>query len=419
MNSNKKELVIITNICYPICSAVGNLSLKCAEYLSEKYNIRIISLQDGNYSINGEEINDFKIYTVSQKIYKNYFVFRDKLNNNNNKIKRIYYFIMFITSKIIMYVERKFLFMDNRWWFEKEVNKVLNNLWIEKKFDAILSVSSPIGSHISAMKFKKKHPEIFWVSYWGDLFSGKNFKQNILIPHVKYIELENKIINNSDYVMATSEIYDEFLKRNNCNKLERINYVLKEDILNICEKNKVTKNERPLIICMGSFQSKVRNPEYMLKIFNKLSIKYDLELYTSGCEEIILKYINKNVKNIKFMGRVKYEDLKKRLKDANFLINIGNSLSSSVPSKIFELISYCKPIIDFYYLNNRLEILDNYPIIIRIEMNNNDDALITDLEEFIVNNQNENISTSKIREIFGDYSENIIKEKINNIFERK
>jgi len=418
MSKNKKELVIITNTCYPINSAVGSLSLKCADYLEKEYNIRIITVQDRNYAMNGQKIGNYKFYTVTQNNYKKYSIFKEKINNSRG-INKFYNFIMFQITKTIMYIERKIFFMDNRWWYEKKVNKILNKLWSELKFDAILSVSSPIGSHISAMKFKEKHPEVFWVSYWGDLFSGKNFKQNILIPRSKYVELENKIISKSDFVMTTSEIFVEFEKRTNETKIQKINYTLKNDILENNNNNQVLENEKPLIICMGSFQNKIRNPEYMLKIFSKLNIEYNLELYTNGCEKIISKYANKNNKNIKYIGRVEYEKLKQRLNDSDFVINIGNSLSSSVPSKVLELISYCKPMIDFYYKNNKLEILNKYPIVNRIQIDDQIENVVTELENFIIKNKNNKISTEEIKKIFVDYSEDTIKDKINNIFKRK
>ena len=418
MSKNKKELVIITNSCYPINSAVGSLSLKCADYLEKEYNIRIITVQDRNYAMNGQKIGNYKFYTVTQNNYKKYSIFKEKINNSRG-INKFYNFIMFQITKTVMYIERKIFFMDNRWWYEKKVNKILNKLWSELKFDAILSVSSPIGSHISAMKFKEKHPEVFWVSYWVDLFSGKNFKQNILIPHSKYVELENKIISKSDFVMTTSEIFVEFEKRTDETKIQKINYTLKNDILGNNKNNQVFENEKPLIICMGSFQNKIRNPEYMLKIFSKLNIEYNLELYTNGCEKIISKYANKNNKNIKYIGLVEYEKLKQRLNDSDFVINIGNSLSSSVPSKVLELISYCKPMIDFYYKNNKLEILNKYPIVNRIQIDDQIENVVTELENFIIKNKSNKISTEEIKKIFVDYSEDTIKDKINNIFKRK
>ena len=48
------------------------------------------------------------------------------------------------------------------------------------------------------------------------------------------------------------------------------------------------------------------------------------------------------------MGRVSHTVAIQYMSEADFLLNIGNSISSMVPSKIFEYISTGKPIISIY-----------------------------------------------------------------------
>lgn len=408
----KKELIILTNTCFPICSATGAISLKYAKYLKKNYNIRVISVQEGDYKLTGKLIDGNKHYTITQFFYKYFAVFEQKSKKSSGILKIIYKFLS-ITCKLVRFFERKCVYIDNRWWYVKKSGKLLDKLWEEKKFDSILSISSPIGSHVAALKFKEKHPEVFWVSYWGDLFSGKNFKQNIFIPLKCNVNLEDRILSESDYVITTDEIYEKFITRINKNKIQNMHYTLNDDVL---EKDiKRNQNDTINLICMGSFNSKVRNPEYMLSIFSKLKINFNLNLYTNGCDKIIQKYENSS---IKLCGKIPYVTLQEHMMSCDYLINVGNSISTSVPSKLLELISYRKPIIDFYYPNNRNQLLDNYPLSYRIKIDTIDEKIIEQLEEYLKENKNNYVELNYIKNNFYEYLECNVESIIIEIFKK-
>lgn len=76
-----------------------------------------------------------------------------------------------------------------------------------EKFDFIISHSNEIISHDVAEKIKKRHPELPWIAYFGDLFA-----RNPYVPHIRGYPLvaedtaiERSTLRNADLVILNNE----------------------------------------------------------------------------------------------------------------------------------------------------------------------------------------------------------------------
>jgi glycosyltransferase involved in cell wall biosynthesis len=99
----------------------------------------------------------------------------------------------------------------------------------------------------------------------------------------------------------------------------------------------------------GMLNREYRNPDFMLKIFRELSKRLpDITLHIYGrgnCHDILEQYMDSV--RIFNHGMVKYDDVLEAFAGSDFVLNISNRTDSMMPSKVFELFSTGKPIINF------------------------------------------------------------------------
>lgn len=413
----KKELVIITNCTYPVPTATGVISLRFSDFLKEKYNIRIITLQEGNHVYNGEYISGNRVYSITNWRWKKAYIYKEKTTKSYGIKKKIYSFASCFL-RVVGKVDSTFFHLDNRGFYEKKALNILKRLGEEEKIDVIISVSSPIEAHFAAKTYKEIHPEVVWLSYWGDLFSGSNYKLNIFYSHKRMCEMERQLLEKSDLVLTTPEIFRTYAGYNVQTKIKILPYTLKESILYEDNSTNLHENEKAKFVYMGSLNFKMRNPEFLLKLFIHPGIRGELHLFSDGCSDIVQKYTEMSNGRIIAHGKIGSEELYEELKKAHVLVNIGNSVSTSVPSKVLELMSYRKPILDIYYPGQESSVLSKYPICLRICMNECTEQAVDKINIFISEIENNNVvSLETMRNTFSEYFEEKERAILLNILE--
>ena len=109
----------------------------------------------------------------------------------------------------------------------------------------------------------------------------------------------------------------------------------------------------------GSFYNGVRNPSYLISFFKGLNYK----LYIVGNLSRFYKKQIEKIDNIVYLGHFPLDETLSIINESHFLINVGNSVSNQTPSKMFEYISFRRPIINFCKIENCSSklLLENYP----------------------------------------------------------
>lgn len=402
----KKELVIIAGSCYPINSATGGLALKCAEYLDDYYNIRLIAIQEGNNYAYGKRYRNVKIYTLTHWRLKWAQISEEKIHNSEGIRKIIYKFSNKI-ARSIGRVQSAFFTLDNMSWFTKRAYDCLIELNEKEHIDAILSFNMPIEAHLAVEKYKEIFPEVRWVSYWGDLFANKPMKLNLFISIEKMRKIQKRLLTKSDEVLCTQEIYDELSKctETDATPINAVPYVMKQAVL---EEDCTKHNKSDGIVnfvYMGAFYRDIRNPEKMLRIFSETPRTYRLHMYSSGnCDDIVDRFIRSNPDKFIKHEQVSSGELQKILSNADVLVNIENSISNANPSKVIELISYRKPIIDFNYTDTAAPLLARYPLATNINVNHIGNAVI-EIEKLVEKSKNITIEKDEIIQLYFDNTE--------------
>jgi glycosyltransferase involved in cell wall biosynthesis len=284
------------------------------------------------------------------------------------------------------------------------------NLYRTDKFDCIISVYSQIDTVIAGYLLKRKFPNIKFVPYFLDSLSGgygpKAFDRNWTIKRgLKWEQILLKIADKIIVMKSSENHHNKYSKsRSYFSRMEFLDIPLliennsKEISTNIIEKEKIN------IVFVGSIPCHIRNPKYFLEIFRRITTENcKLTIIgTNTCPDVLKKaQIESTNNSIEVLNPVSHDEAISVLKNADLLLNIGNNLSSMVPSKIFEYMSIGKPIISTYPIEDEpsLEYLKKYPLSLLVKedwerLNEN----VTRVENFIESYLGKQVNIADLKE---------------------
>ena len=276
------------------------------------------------------------------------------------------------------------------------VENYFNNLSAidrKKNIDTVIAMFFPSEAVEALKKYKKTNPNISAVIYEldsvGDGVSGNTFIRKALV--YSYKKWLRGIYASADKVIVMDSHREYWQKVFG----KRYGYKLRvADLPLLIEREGSIVNEKisdkPSFIFAGEINSRYRSPDYLISVLKELEKRIDFEFsfYSKGdCEDKISELAS-GTDCIESKGYVSQERLDKEILKSDFLVNIGNSISNSVPSKLINYISYGKPIIHIALQKNDIckKYLEKYPLELVIDVtkpiNNSCDEIIEFVGEF-------------------------------------
>ncbi|MFA7636513.1 MAG: hypothetical protein WCX81_01975 [Monoglobales bacterium] len=399
----KKHLAVLCGIYYPNPSPTGLCAKRFVDLLSDAYDIDVICISDNTESENITVQDGIRIHTLAGRrmsAEKGSTGFRKKALHTLGAI------------------QIKTRYLGNLSWFRACAYKKLSDLHKHHPIDAVLSICSPLAAHFAAMDFKDVHQDVRWCAYTVDPYSAVNRIRPFLYPLKKMIKTERKTLLKSDSLLLSEEVYktrgELYSGHGNCKPLP---YMLPEFSVNESQE-KFFRTDDINCVYAGSFYKDIRNPEKMLQTFFLLSDKkIKLHLFSRGCEDVVGKYAEKS-KNIIIHPTVPYDKIKAIYNDADVMVGVGNTISDFLPSKVFECISVCKPIVFFNSTGSTNEILDKYPCQWQSTTSNNIKSDSDSLGKFITAYGKSNVSPLDVKKIYEKYSASNISDILHTALEK-
>jgi len=286
---------------------------------------------------------------------------------------------------------------------------------INKHYDLMFSFSMPFAFNVVAKELLKRNLADKWYPIFLDAFvynkclkkSKIKYRQKLAIKTlskstkifmVKGILEENLNNNfNPEYHNKIQEIYIPMLTKNS------LPTVKKEDSSNIN------------LVYAGAFYADIRRPHEMLDILSLLPKKINIKVFGYGCENIVKEKAKQfNQSKLFIGGTITHQQCLEEIAKSDILINLGNSITNQMPSKIFEYISFGKPIINFYFCKEDmcLQVLKNYPLCININLTNYTQKDIENLKDFITKNCHTQLTFDQATKNLQDYKVDVIAKKI-------
>lgn len=406
IDTKKKRLIVLVGLFYPSPSPTGKVTKQYLEVLKTKYDITVVFVQSGLEKFETKRVENYLLISLlNWRLYLEAY-FLSKSKNYNYPPLRKFFNLLVLFTRAFGRIQTLLFLPDNNRWFHKDALRKIEELNDEKPIDCLLTVNSPFTTHSAGRAFKQRHEKVKWITFTFDpLIYTSKVKRSFIFPKIKErwdLRQEMRVYKEANYNYVTEDIY------NNCNHLFNSSLQKTFSLPFMIERRdgeeiNYFNNNKINLIFAGRFYNDIRNPEYLLKSFISIDNRNMLlHLFiTSDCEDLINRYVKMANGKIIIHAPVSVDRIQKILKEADVLINVGNSIAAFKPSKIFEYISTGKPIVNFYQNNISDETLSMYPFSLQIDVNNTEiEESAMKLEMFSKENYKKALSWESIASIY-------------------
>lgn len=316
------------------------------------------------------------------------------------------------------------------------VTEYIDNLQLEN-VSACISVSFPFLPTVKVLGvLKRKHfKNTRRIIYELDPLAFNGAAEKSLVKFLLRLLYESIEFSKADSIWLTRELYEDYKKgiykvfgRKMMNigipLLSNRNYELYYS--GNSEKRRFIK-----LVYAGTFYDNIRKPDYLVEIIKNITEVIDIQLHIYGnvvgqkSYQLLQDAKEELGDKLIIHGTVERNKIPEVLSDADFLINVGNSISNQAPSKIFEYIETGKPIINFSSIKNDSSqyYLERYPFSLSILESWDEKDIIDNsknLIEFCNSNLNKLHDKKEIIEMYKECTTGYIAEKaINSIYSIK
>lgn len=282
----------------------------------------------------------------------------------------------------------------------------------QKKYDAVVPCYTQIDPLIAGYLLKKHFPSVKYVPCFLDCLSGGPTPRLLTTEKKikKGLMWEKKLLSNADGIIAMQSSQEHYLRNaadeEFVSKMQFLDIpmlVRPEGIVQKADRtcNKAGGKRRLKLLYVGSLPLSIRNPFYGLELLSHIP---DIEVWMVGSippSEEYVRFCN-NLKCVNLVGAVAHKNVASYMEDADVFLNFGNNIAEMVPSKIFEYMSYGKPILSFSPNSKdaSLGYLKRYPTACTIREWEDREQNIAQIKNFLTGMSGENLDFNKICEEF-------------------
>lgn len=321
---------------------------KC--FVRNGWGVTIVCFQRDNEAIEEEKdgIEIFRVCTLYNSDKKTKF----------DGVK--FYSKWFISSQYPI-TERKEITQQ----FYKNVEQLLTI----KDYEAIICVHLPVETLIAGALIKTKYPKLNVIAYMLDSLSG-GFVPRFLpeeFARKRKLIWENNIFKQFDRVFLMQSSKEHHIKY--VGMEEWYDKAVYLDIP-LLERNRLPKqNEKincgkTMITFCGLLNDPYRHVKQFLEIAKQCNQYKFIFAGSSNIENHFIKIQNNTNSNITYFGQIQHSKVEELLTNSDVLLNLGVTVPSAISGKIFEYMSYGKPIISTYSIDNEacIPYLQKYPL---------------------------------------------------------
>jgi hypothetical protein len=274
----------------------------------------------------------------------------------------------------------------------------------EENINCVVAIYFSLEAMEVLRLLKNKYPKLITIAYEVDSaidylsYEGGRLKRQYTNAQIRYLK---KIYKNIDYIL----LLNSHIKHHN-KVFSKYQYKTKVigapfliDEIEDCRHNKKTID----FLYVGYLNKDNYSPQPIFDLFesNKDKINWRMHFISRGnCEDLIEEYSKKDNRIIQH-GYIDFSEVKKMISLFDVMISIEyKDKPSSIPAKVFNYFSSCKPIIHFYgggydfFVKNYIE---TYPLGLAIK---NDEIInsSTVINDFIDNSIKITLNYDSIKE---------------------
>lgn len=401
--TESKKLLFMLGMYHPQYSANGVSCKKVVdECIREGFDVSCI-INDYAGEKKEDVIDGAKVYRIKHRLY-------DRVNQwcSRNTDKA---YVGLVRKTALIVNKLKFIVMATTWpivsplytyRFYKKAKKLVE----QEHFDAVISIYTPVDALLGAYFIKKKFPQIKYIPYFLDSMSGgygpKQFSKERTIK--RGLRIESRVFEQADKIVLMKSSEEHHLKYNS-RFIDKFIF-LDIPMLGEPEPINVQSNEDTTVklLFVGSLSSNVRNPETLIKALEKIkddNISCEF-VGNISCKDKFNKLKKLYGERLTLTDFINHDDLLEKIAQADVLLNVGNLIPTMVPSKIFEYMSYGKPIISTFDIEAEpsKKYLDKYPLALLLSKNDTDDVNAQKIQEFIKDTAKERVVFDEVEKVF-------------------
>lgn len=403
--------ILFTIQWYPsVLSANALCDQKIIDLISceEDYEITCLAYKPFG-SLQKETIGKIKVYRFNKGLWWNIKI---QAKANNGKYSKIILAIDKLALRI-----RQVLTIPIYPVMEPFANTIFAlkalKLYKQEHFDIVISEFHGLDSLHAGSVLKKHHPHVIFMPILWDAFTGKqpagylpawyaNWKMKK--AEMRELSCADKII-----VMESSRGYHE---QHSIHKsyYDRLIYL---DIPGIIKhpmpstKSSLIHKGKLNIVYAGILSLPDRDPEYIIQALSRISNAANIHILFICIGEgrkKIAAIKDKIPCEITISNYVDKKELNAIYQEADVLLNLGGPNPNMVPSKVFEYLSYGKPIISTYYIDNEasLKYLRKYPLSVCVDQRKPINESTEMLNQQLKRTIGERVSFEFVQQIFAN-----------------
>lgn len=244
----------------------------------------------------------------------------------------------------------------------RKCKKAIEKVCRDSEYDAVIAVSAPyyIMHAVSEAKIPCKKMSIQLDPYTNN-YTLPNFLK------VRRMIIEDRVIRKMNTLFVADCVYNEMVLEKKYDLENMISFPLPGIIVSKIKARKevgVPCDQKNTVdfVFVGQFYEKIRNPKYLCDLFLELPPNYILHIVGGGCEQLLKKYKEILQDRLILHGWVSKKEADQYISQYDALVNVNNTITNQMPSKLFEYIGTGKPILNICKSDRCLSIpyIENY-----------------------------------------------------------
>jgi len=330
------RVLMITNYCFKSKSANGY----CIENIINSlchYDIKIDVVSFNSYAEKYKLNSNVRIFYVMNRVFK-----------KNNLFTKV-------VQGVINRFTVKFIDPDSNIIYKNKAIRVLQELCKKNRYDCVVSslggrTALQLGLYI------KKQTGIKWMSVYMDPpVKFNHIYQKDKLYYSKCIKQDKEVLELCDKFFFEENIYNKMISEHFDDRFIKIGLPLI-----IRRENCGTKKNQDniKIAYFGTLSMNMRNPKYAIEFLGEFDF-IQLDFYGDKATEVLVdKY---RTPNTRYCGNISHEQMGKYIERYDYLLNIGNANFVQIPSKLYDYMTYRKPIINIVKNGDpTIDVIKNY-----------------------------------------------------------
>jgi glycosyltransferase involved in cell wall biosynthesis len=396
----KKTILFIVSEYPSRKSATSYAAESVINYLKERHNVICLA-------INGNEVDDVDVYLL----------------NRNKKQLRVK-----ISPRMIGLLDRMQLMLTSpiyplaRPIQTEKLKKKAMEICADKKVDIVISVCLPVESLMVGAYVKQKMPSVKFIPYFIDGYACGILPRYLPSQYAlkRKIRFEHFVVEKADLVIrmeASRKFYEQdkdYWKQ----KSVYLNPAFLHKPARHSGRTDIFEKGYINVLYTGYLFLPDRNPEYIIDALSRVSNVCLIFIGKNEARSVIDRMQNSFQGKIKVFDFMPREQLIGLMNEADVFLNLGVANSNAISGKIFDYLSYGKPIISTFFKEDdaTLKYLRDYELACCIDQCNTSNELATELlKEFFETKCGKRINYSEIEKAYYSSSPKAIGDIIEQL----